>query len=329
MIRMRRREFTALLGGAAATWPCTARTQQARVPVIGFIHAGSETSFVGYTATFRRDFAKAGYVEGRNIAMEFGFADGRLADMPRLAADLVHIPVDVILVSNGAGIQAAKAATSTIPIVFAFAGDPVKFGFVASIRSPGGNMTGIITLSTELTSKRLDLLSKIAPQAKAVAYLSDLVGPTAEEERNEVLAAGRALGLRILVHDLRRDRDLGALFANLIQAGVGALLVGPYAVVQARRDEIVALAAAHKLPACYTLRSWVTAGGLMSYDADQRYFVSTVVDYTVRILKGERPADLPVQQPTKFELVINMKTARAMGLEVPPMLHALADEVIE
>jgi putative tryptophan/tyrosine transport system substrate-binding protein len=326
---MRRRDFVAGLGSAVGL-PLAARAQQAgKVWRIGFIHAGSESSFADYSTAFRGDLAKAGYVEGRDIALEFRFADGRLADMPRLAAELLHVPVDVILVSNGAAIQAAKAVTSTIPIVFAFAGDPVKFGFVASIRSPGGNMTGIITLSTDLVSKRLDLLNKIAPQAKTIAYLSDRIGPTADEERNEVLAGGRALGLQIVVPDLRRERDLNALFASLIQDGIGALLVGPYAVVQVHRDEILALAMSHQLPACYPRRSWVTAGGLMSYDADQRSFVSTVVDYTVRILKGAKAGDLPVQQPIKFELVISMKTAKTLGLVVPPALLALADEVIE
>jgi putative ABC transport system substrate-binding protein len=329
---MRRRDFIALLGGAAAAWPLVARAQQAAMPVVGFLDLFSpkpnEPSIVG----FRKGLAEAGYIEGRNVAIEFRGANAQPMRLRELAADLVSRQVAVIVAAGGgdAGVLAAKAATSTIPIVFEIGTDPVKSGLVASLNRPGGNITGVTSLTHELAGKRFDLLRELVPQAMAVAYLSGGPGyQSYEEQKSEMLAAANALGRQLVVVEARSGNDFETAFTTLVERGAGALIVGAFPLFVGNRDRLLALAARHKIPAMYTGRPYALAGGLMSYSSNQSDGFRQVGIYTGRILKGEKPADLPVQQPTKFELIINLKTARALGLTVPRSLLVAADEVIE
>jgi putative tryptophan/tyrosine transport system substrate-binding protein len=325
---MKRREFIALLGGAAA-WPLSARAQQRAMPVIGFFGWGLPERDV---AAFRQGLAEAGYVEGRNLSIEYRWAEGQYSRLPILAADLVRRQVAVIVASGSTGIALAAAqATSTIPIVVAAGGNPVEYGLAASLNRPGSNVTGVTLISTELAGKRLGLLREMVPQTKTVAYLSGGARfMRFENEASSVFGAAGALGWQVIVVEARNDGDFEAAFATLIQRQAGALIVGVVPHFTYNSNKIVALAAHHKVPAIYPFPVYAFGGGLMSYGADVLGTLRQVArDYVAKILKGAKPADLPVQRPNKFELVINLKTAKALGLEVPPMLLALADKVIE
>jgi ABC-type uncharacterized transport system substrate-binding protein len=330
-IHIRRREFILTLGGTAAAWPLAARAQKPSMPVVGFLHPGSLAANRYLVAAFRQGLAEAGFVEGRNVAIEFRWANNQSDRLPTLAADLVGLPAAVIVAAGAASSPlAAKNATSTIPIVLAGGIDPVKRGFAASLNRPGGNVTGLTLLSTELLGKRLELLSQMVPQATTVAYLS---GPssslTFEEDTGEILKAAQALGREFIVVEVRSPFDFEAPFATIAQRGAGALIVGTYPWFFERRAQILGLAARHKTPATYPGQSFVYEGGLMSYSAGRDAARQIGFQYVGQLLKGVKPSDLPVQQPTKFELVINLKTAKALGLDVPPSLLARADEVIE
>jgi putative ABC transport system substrate-binding protein len=328
---MKRRDVLRVLGGAAMSWPVGARAQQQALPVIGFLHPGSLAMNSHIEDAFRQGLAEAGYVEGRNVAIEFRWANNQLGQLPALAADLVGLRTAVIVAAGALGTAlAAKNATSTIPIVLAGGFDPIKRGFVASLNRPGGNVTGLTFLSMELHGKRLELLSQMVPQATTVAYLS---GPASSwlfaEEMEEILNAARELGREIIVGDVRSPFDFEAPFATFAQRGASALIVGTFPWLFDRRDKILALAAQHKIPATYPSASFVFEGGLMSYSAGRDAFRQIGFQYVGQLLKGIKPNDLPVQQPTKFELMVNLKTAKALGLQIPPTLLALADEVIE
>jgi ABC-type uncharacterized transport system substrate-binding protein len=322
-----RREFITLLGGAAAVWPLVARAQQQAAPVIGYFDWDARN--VESRAAFRQGLADAGYVEGRNVAIEYRSAEGDYNRLRPLAADLVSRQVSVILATgNMDTARAAKAVTATIPIVVAAGGDPVKYGLAASLNRPGGNVTGMTFISSEIASKRLDLLHKMAPQATTVAYLSG--GPRRDDEETDLVAAASALGLQIIVAEARNESDIEAAFASLVQRGAGALIVGTVPHFTFNGRKIVGLADHNKIPAIYPFRNYVGGGGLMSYGANMTDNLRRVaVDYVGRILKGANPADLPITQPAKFPLTINLKTAKTLGLEIPSTLLVQADEVIE
>ncbi len=326
MFDMRHREFITLIGGAAA-WPLAARAQQQAAPVIGYFDWDARN--VESRAAFRQGLADAGYVEGRNVAIEYRSAEGDYNRLRPLAADLVSRQVSVILATgNMDTARAAKAVTATIPIVVAAGGDAVKYGLAASLNRPGGNVTGMTFISSEIASKRLDLLHKMAPQATTVAYLSG--GPRRDDEETDLVAAASALGLQIIVAEARNESDIEAAFASLVQRGAGALIVGTVPHFTFNGRKIVGLADHNKIPAIYPFRNYVGVGGLMSYGANMTDNLRRVaVDYVGRILKGANPADLPITQPAKFPLTINLKTAKTLGLEIPSTLLVQADEVIE
>jgi ABC-type uncharacterized transport system substrate-binding protein len=329
---VRRRKLIALLGGAAAVWPFAGRAQQAAVPVVGFLNWGSAASNRLLVAAFRQGLAEVGYIDGQNVTIEFRWAEGDYGRLSAMATDLVQRQVAVIVASGTSGTAlAVKAVTSTIPIVVMAGGDPVKYGLAASLNRPGGNVTGMTAIATDLAGKRLDLLRELVPQAKTVAYLSG--GPSTmkfEDEASSVVEVASALGWQVVVVEARSDRDLEQAFATIVQRKAGALMVGVVPHFMYNSNRIVGLAERHKIPTIYPFRVYVVRGGLMSYDANQLDLIRQVgVDYVGRILKGAKPGDLPIRQPTKFELVINLKTAKALGLEVPDKLLALADEVIE
>jgi putative ABC transport system substrate-binding protein len=327
---MRRRDFIKAITGSAAAWPLAARAQQPAMPVIGFLHSQSPDGYTAVLASFRQSLKEAGFVEGQNLAIEYRWASDQLDRLPALAADLVGRRVAVIVAGGGPpSTLAAKSATATIPIVLVTGSDPVALGLVASLNRPGGNVTGVTFITSRLAGKRLDLLCELVPQATTVAYFSDPRFQTAAEETNDVLVAARTLGRQVFVVEARSDSDFEAAFATLVQRGAGALLVGAFPLFTSNRDKLVALAARHKIPAVYQNRDYALDGGLMSYGASQVDAFRLGGTYVGKILKGAKPADLPVQQSTRFELVINLKTAKALGLDPPPKLLALANEVIE
>jgi putative ABC transport system substrate-binding protein len=327
---MRRREFITLLGGAAA-WPLSARAQQPAMPVIGFLSIRSPGTDAQFLVSFRQGLSDSGFVEGQNIAVEYRYAEGQIDRLPSLAADLVRRQVAIIVTTGGTqAALAAKAATTTIPIVFTTGGDPVREGLVQSLNRPGGNLTGVTTSYDEAAPKRLGLLREILPSAAVIGVLVNPNDPlTASSETKAMHTAARSVGQRIEILQAGTERDIDAVFANLIDMRVGALVVAAHALFATQEHQLIALAARHAIPTLYWRREFAEAGGLMSYGSSLADAFRVVGVYAGRILKGERPGDLPVQQPTKFEFVINIKTAKALGLTVPPGLLVRADEVIE
>jgi putative ABC transport system substrate-binding protein len=327
---MRRREFITLLGGAAA-WPLAARAQQSAMPVIGFLSTASPDSYAIRLHAFRQGFKDAGYVEGQNVAIEYRWAEGQNNRLPVLAAELVHRQVDLIVAGGGTpSAVAAKAATAAIPIVFEVATDPVKIGFVASLDKPGGNLTGVANLNVEIGPKRLELLHELLPKVTVVAVLVNPANPALFEPFVRSLqTAASGLGLELHVLNASTERELDTVFAALVQLKAGALVIGPDTFFNSHIEQIAALAIGHAVPAVYQYRPFVEAGGLLSYGSDEAETYHQVGLYAGRILKGEKPADLPVVQSTKVELIINLKTAKALGLTIPLPLLGRADEVIE
>jgi putative ABC transport system substrate-binding protein len=327
--QLRRRRFIALLGGAAA-WPLVARAQQRSLPVIGFLSARSPPEAAGVLAAFRQGLGEAGYYEGKNVTIEYRWAEGQYDRLPELATDLVRRQVAVIAATGGEPSPlAAKAATTSIPIVFTLGGDPVDTGLVASLSHPGGNLTGTTIMAVEMGPKRLDFIHQLVPKATAIAMLVNPSFPTALAETRVVQDAARARGIEITVLNASTESDVEKAFATLLQQRLGALMVGTDPLLLGQRDQIARLAARHAVPTMYFLREFVQAGGLMSYGPDIRRGYRQAGVYTGYILGGTKPAELPVLLPTSFLLSINLKSARALGVALPATLLALADEVVE
>jgi len=330
MSDMRRREFITLLGGVAVAWPLPARAQQAAMPVIGFLHPGSPEANAKWVTGFRKGLAEAGYVEGRNVAIEYRWAHGESGRLPELAADLVSRPVAVIVTPGSiAAALVAKAATTTIPIVFGIGGDPVQAGLVASLHQPGGNVTGVNTMNVGLLGKQLGLLHQLLPGAARFAVLVSPSNPQIQSTIAEAHAAGAAMGRQLEILSARTTRDFGPAFNSAVQKRAEALLISPDPLFTNRLVQLATLATRHAMPTIYTLREFAEVGGLMSYGSDLSELFRQGGVYTGRILKGEKPGDLSILHATKFELVINLPTAEAFGLEIPATLLALADKVIE
>jgi putative tryptophan/tyrosine transport system substrate-binding protein len=326
--RIGRRELIAALGGATVAWPLPARAQQPAMPVIGFLSGRSRGEAAFDVGAFRRALTDLGYIEGKNVTIEYRWADGQYDRLPALAADLVRLQVSVILATGGSGL-AAKAATTTIPIVFTHGGDPVREGLVASLNRPGSNATGVIFFASVLGAKRLELLRQLVPMATTIGVLVNPNIPETQAERKDVQAAAQTIEQQVIILDVSSDPDIETAFATFVQRGVGALLVGAGPSLLAHRERVVALAGRYAMPASYPAREYVVTGGLMSYGASITDGYRQAGIYTGRILKGEKPSDLPVVQSTKIDFVINLKTAKTLGLTVPLMMQMTADELIE
>jgi putative tryptophan/tyrosine transport system substrate-binding protein len=328
---MRRRDFITLLGGAAAAWPLTARAQQPAMPVIGFLTGASPQGRAPYVAVFRQGLKEIGYIDGQNVAIEYRWAEGQYDRLPALAADLVRRQVTVIATpGNTAAALAAKAATTTIPIVFGVGVDPIQAALVASLNRPGGNVTGVTTLNVEIGPKRLQLLRQLIPTATTFALLVNPTNPAmAEPVSRDAQAAARTLGIKLHVLHASTERQFDPVFATLAQPHAAGLVIGSDDLFTSRIEQLAALTVRHALPAIYEYREFAAAGGLMSYSSSITDEFRQVGVYTGRILKGEKPADLPILRATKFELIINLQTAKVLGLDVPATLLARADEVIE
>jgi putative ABC transport system substrate-binding protein len=324
---LKRREFIALVGGAAVAWPLTVRAQQPAMPVIGFLDAttGGGPEFAG----FRQGLSEAGFADGKNVAIEIRSAEGQYDRLPALAADLVRRQVTVITANSPVVALAAKAATATIPIVFSLGTDPVKDGLVASLNRPGGNVTGVTFFSNQLLAKRLGLLHELLPTAVLVAVLLNPNNSNAEADLNDIQVAARALGLQLLVLRASTEREIDLAFPRLVEQRAGGLFISADAYLASRGEQIAYMALRHAVPTSFTARSQALTGGLMSYGADRSDSARQFGLYTGRVLKGEKPADMPVMQPTKFEFVINLKIAKALGITFPVTLLSRADEVIE
>jgi putative ABC transport system substrate-binding protein len=326
---VRRRAFITLLGAAAA-WPLAARAQQPAIPVIGFLNSASPGPFAHLVAAFHKGLKEVGYVEGQNVGIVYRYADGQYDRLPELAADLVRRQVAVIVAGGGAvSARAARAATATIPIVFSMGDDPVKLGFVNNLNLPGGNLTGVSLLTTGLEAKRLEVLHEAVPGASVIGLLVDSNFPDVETQLKDLPAAARVLGLQTAVLNASSERDIDTAFATLVQQRIGALLVASSPFFLGRREQLVALATRHAIPAIFEWPEFVKLGGLMSYGTNLAEGYRQVGIYAGKILKGAKPADLPVQQLVKVELVINLKTAKTLGLTFPISLLGRADEVIE
>jgi putative tryptophan/tyrosine transport system substrate-binding protein len=329
IVQLKRREFITLLGGVAA-WPLVAGAQQTSVPVIGYLETATTSHRIEFLTAFRQGLNETGFVEGRNVLIEFRSSDGHAERLPTLAAGLVSRQAAVILAAGGAASAlAARAASSTIPIVVVFGADPVKLGLIESLSRPGGNVTGATFMGSELGSKRIDLIQQIASSAKVIAFLYQPDDRMAEDQQNEVLAAGNAQGLQIVIIGVRSDRDFEGAFTSLTERKADALIVGAFPLFANNHARLIGLSAHYKIPTIYPNRDYTAMDGLMSYGARDTDSFRIGGTYVRQILKGAKPADLPFQLPTKYELTINLKAARAFGLEITPMLLALADEVIE
>jgi ABC-type uncharacterized transport system substrate-binding protein len=326
---MRRREFIALLGSVTATWPLVAGAQQSAMSVIGFLGPGSAESTTSEVGGFRQGLSESGYIEGSNVTVEYRWAEGQNSRLSTLAADLVHKQVAVIAVNGNATALAAKAATVTIPIVFQVGNDPVAAGLVASLARPGVNLTGVTTLSAEIAAKRLELLHELLPTISAVALLINPNNRDSENSQRNAEMAARSLGLQLHVIRAGSTNEIDAAFKGFKQLKAGALIVAADAFFNSRSEQLAALALQYAIPTVYQYRNFAVAGGLISYGANITDAYRLVGIYTAQILKGKKPADLPVQQATKVELFINIKTAKTLGVNVPPQLQQLADEVIE
>jgi len=325
---MKRREFIMLVGGAAA-WPLAAGAQQTALPVIGFLHGGTPDAFASLVDAFRAGLNEGGYVEGGNVAIEYRWAENHYERLPALLADLVDRHVAVIAALGDVPAATAKTATSTIPVVVMAASDPVAAGLVASLNRPGGNVTGISMFTSDLTAKRIELLTELVPKAATIGLLVNPTGRRAELDTNEAQAAGRSLGRRIEVLNAGSAEEIEGAFVTIVRRRIGALVTGNDVLFATRYEQIATLSSRYAVPTIFPWREFVTAGGLTSYGITHSEPYRQVGSYVSRILKGEKPADLPIQQPTKFELLINLKAAKALGLDVPPPLLVQADEVIE
>src|SRR5215510_647715 len=325
---MRRREFITLLGGIAAVWPIAVRAQQSTIPVIGFLRSTPINISLSFLAAFRQGLKESGFNEGQNVTIEIRSADNQIDRLPALADELVRRPVNVI-VTNVLAALAAKNATTAVPIVFVTGSDPVKDGLVSSLNRPGGNVTGVSFVSGALATKRFEILRQLAPNAKTVAMLVQLDADESVLEQRQVQAAARATGQQLIVFDVNSTADIESAFAAMATRGAGALYVGTGPFTTSHREQLTELAARNAIPTMYALREFVAVGGLMSYGASATDAYRQAGIYAARILRGEKPADLPVMQSTKFDFVINLKAAKALGLTVPPSLIALADEVVE
>jgi putative ABC transport system substrate-binding protein len=327
---MRRRDFIIFLAGAMAAWPLAARAQQKAMPVIGVLSAGPSGPFSPLMAAFLQGLSEAGYVEGQNVTIEYRFAEGHYDRLPALAADLVGRKVDLIMAGNPPAALAAKSATSTIPIVFRHGGDPVRDGLVASLARPGGNLTGVSQLGDDgLTAKRLELLSELVPRAGVIALLVNPNSSAAERQIQDVQQAARAKGAQLSILKASTETEIDAAFASIIEMAAGALVIPGDPFLSSRREKLVALASRHAVPSIYAWREFAAAGGLISYGASLTTAYRLCGSYAGKVLRGAKPADLPVQQPTTIELVINLSTAKALGLTVPQSMLMRADEVIE
>jgi|SRR5712664_619220 len=324
---MKRRKFIMLLGGAAVAWPLPARSEPA-MPMVGFLRSTALKPFENLVTAFRQSLKEAGFVEGQNVVIEYRYAENQIDRLPGLVAELIRRPV-AVLVGDTLSAIPAKAATTAVPIVFASGGDPVSSGLVASLNRPEGNVTGVVFFGAVLGAKRLELLRQVVPTTQTIAMLVDPKSPSTEAERRDVQIAAEAIHQQLVIFDVSSGSDLETAVATLVQRGVGGLLVGAGTFLASNRERIAALAARHRLPAIYPQREAALAGGLMTYGPSTSDAYRQVGLYAGRILKGEKPADLPVIRSTKFEFVINLKAAKALSLEIPPTLLALSDEVIE